>query len=148
MRFRKLRIAFSATCLVACALLIALRVRSRYAIDDFGGPLLGSLGFGFMSRSGGLGLILRQQVSSEWFINTWSTMEISTPPYQTALGFVEYLVTPDAYRVRVPYWFLVSLSATFATLPWLRRRFILRTLLIATTLVAVMLGLIAYVTKK
>src|SRR4051794_14830990 len=33
MRFRKLRIAFSATCLIACVLLIALWVRS-YWMDD------------------------------------------------------------------------------------------------------------------
>src|SRR5258708_7822240 len=33
MRFRKLRIAFSATCLIACVLLIALWVRSYYSED-------------------------------------------------------------------------------------------------------------------
>ena len=33
MRFRKLRIAFSATCLIACVLLIALWVRSYWRID-------------------------------------------------------------------------------------------------------------------
>jgi hypothetical protein len=33
MRFRKLRIAFSVTCLIACVLLIALWVRSYWKVD-------------------------------------------------------------------------------------------------------------------
>jgi hypothetical protein len=48
------------------------------------------------------------------------------------------------------YWavvFFASLSALFACIPWLpwSNRFSLRTLLLATTLVAVTLGVIAYV---
>ena len=39
------------------------------------------------------------------------------------------------------------LSATLAVAPWLRWRFTLRTLLIATTLVAVVLGLIVAVLR-
>jgi hypothetical protein len=42
----------------------------------------------------------------------------------------------------LPHWFPVLLFATFAAIPWLvPRRFSLRTLLIATTLVAAVLGL-------
>ena len=40
----------------------------------------------------------------------------------------------------VPHWFFVLLPIAFATLPWLRCRFSLLTLLIATTLVAVVLS--------
>jgi hypothetical protein len=50
----------------------------------------------------------------------------------------------------VPHWFLVLLATTFATLPWIRYfewRFSLRTLLIATTLVAVVLGLIVWAVR-
>jgi hypothetical protein len=49
----------------------------------------------------------------------------------------------------LPYSSLVLLSATFATVPWIRwsKRFTLRTLLIATTLVAVILGAIVYAAK-
>jgi hypothetical protein len=53
-------------------------------------------------------------------------------------------VTPagtTAY-VYVPHWFAACLVAIFAALPRLRWRFSLRTLLIAMTLVAVVLGLI------
>ena len=44
----------------------------------------------------------------------------------------------------IPFWFLVMLSAAVGTIPWLTYRFSLRTLLIATTLVAVVLGLIVW----
>ena len=48
----------------------------------------------------------------------------------------------------LPHWFLLGTCMTFATVPWLRYRFSLRTLLIATTLVAVVLGLIVYAVKS
>jgi hypothetical protein len=46
----------------------------------------------------------------------------------------------------VPYWFCVLLLGTLVAVPWfpIKRRFTLRTLLIVTTLVAVMLGLIVW----
>ncbi len=50
----------------------------------------------------------------------------------------------------LPYWFAVFVSATFAGAPWLSRldwRFSLRTLLIATTLIAVLLGLIVWLSR-
>jgi hypothetical protein len=46
-----------------------------------------------------------------------------------------------------PHWFVVLLFTTLAAAPWLFKicwRFSLRTLLIATTLVAVVLGLIVW----
>lgn len=46
----------------------------------------------------------------------------------------------------VPYWFLAIVAASAAALPWTRFRFSLRTLLIATTLVAVTLGLVMWLT--
>ena len=52
----------------------------------------------------------------------------------------------------LPYWFAASLSGISAVLPWAfqvpsSRRFSLRTLLIATTLVAMALGILVYVSK-
>jgi hypothetical protein len=55
--------------------------------------------------------------------------------------------SPDVQFVSFPHWFLALLSAAFATAPWLRWRFSIRTLLIAMTLVAVALGLIAWLSR-
>jgi hypothetical protein len=46
-----------------------------------------------------------------------------------------------------PHWIVVIVSGAVAIMPWLRWRFSLRTLLIATTVVAVVLGLIVYVSR-
>jgi hypothetical protein len=48
---------------------------------------------------------------------------------------------PTAGVIIVPLWFPIGLAAILATAPWLRYRFTLRALLIATTLVALVLGL-------
>jgi hypothetical protein len=50
--------------------------------------------------------------------------------------------------IRVPNWLLVVPLAIAVAIPWLRWRFSLRTLLIATTLVAVVLGLIVYAARQ
>jgi hypothetical protein len=48
----------------------------------------------------------------------------------------------------VPYWLIVFVIAPIAAIPWLRARFSLRTLVIATTLVAVVLGLAVWATRN
>jgi hypothetical protein len=47
----------------------------------------------------------------------------------------------------VPYWIPVLLTATLAALPWLRWRFSLKALMIGTTLVAVLMGLIVWAVR-
>src|SRR3954447_21045285 len=50
----------------------------------------------------------------------------------------------------IPYWFPLLISIAFAAAPWLRElklRFSLRTLLVATTLIAVVLGLIVWAAR-
>jgi hypothetical protein len=51
------------------------------------------------------------------------------------------------YAVLISYWLLEATALCIAAAPWLRWRFSLRTLLIATTLVALGLGLICYVAQ-
>jgi hypothetical protein len=53
----------------------------------------------------------------------------------------EWSNTATKSKLTVPYWFIVSAVAAMAYAPWISRRFSLRTMLIATTLVAVVLGL-------
>jgi hypothetical protein len=50
--------------------------------------------------------------------------------------------------VCVPYWFLLTSFAALAAAPWFPWRFSLRNLFIATTLVAVVLGLLVYAASK
>jgi hypothetical protein len=47
----------------------------------------------------------------------------------------------DTWFYAVPYWYLLLLSPVFGVIPWLRWRFSISTLLLATTVIAVALGL-------
>jgi hypothetical protein len=124
-------------------LLIVLWVRSRYTYDGINGPLPGS-GFLIMSRSGGLGIAIhREKWAGGWTLFALRPREVKLP-YHTVLGFVEYMEDSQVYRLRLPYWCLILISVAFAAVPWIHWRFSLRTLLIATTLVAVVLGLVVW----
>ena len=64
------------------------------------------------------------------------------------LGFFNYS-EPSATNIHIHFWFLTLATIAAAVSPWIRwsRRFTLRTLLITTTLVAVVLGFVVYVLK-
>jgi hypothetical protein len=57
-------------------------------------------------------------------------------------GFGWNIDPPGMYCAYAPLGFIAATSAAFAAFPWLPRRFSVRTLLIVTTLAAIVLGLI------
>ena len=139
MRFRKLRIAFSVTCGIAFVLLVVLWVRSCSYIDS-----TKVLGHEVTTWCG-------QLLLDETFLHTPTNFD-DADVQSTSRRYcaIDIVTTPadDASRYgvgwAVSFWLLVGLSLAFATAPWLPYHFSLRTLLIATTLVAVVLGLIVW----
>jgi hypothetical protein len=149
MTYRKPRIAFSVFCGVACLLLCALSVRSYWwtygwnandRAHEFGMSVeRGDL----VVSSGGVPKLSRLHFF-------WgSQLAMSAEEMPGLWGF--YCGThPDedsATLLLLPLWFVGILVATAGVIPWIiaiRLRFTLRFLLIATTLVAVALGLVAY----
>jgi hypothetical protein len=184
MRFRKLRIAWSAMCGIACVLLIALWVRSYWWQDlyfsgvspsrHFGGSELttsvgtyegmlyvwhghsenlginggGELNWqvgsntGVLWRLGAYDLKLVNNTKSNWATSHSDTSHLSRQFQWNTSSNGDTLVC-------VAQWFPILCAALAAILPWFRwsKRFSLRTLLIATTLVAVVLGLIVYAAR-
>ena len=70
--------------------------------------------------------------------------------YHLALGFGRANPKAGASITIVPFWFPMFLFATggvAAAAPWIKWRFSVRTLIIATTLVAVVLGIVVYVAR-
>ena len=139
MGFRKLRIAWSVFCGLACVLLVVLWVRSYtwwdnvdsgggHSIDSFGGRLLIDEEIGFSQPDWTASLVSGPILGStiEW--STFPTAGTITRGTGTA----------------IPDWLLVLTSGVFAAAPWLRWHYSLRTLLIATALVAVVLGAIVW----
>ena len=57
------------------------------------------------------------------------------------------VVTPGRGGISIYFWIPTLIFATITAAPWLRWRFSLRTLLIATTLLAVVLGLVVYLAR-
>jgi hypothetical protein len=86
--------------------------------------------------STGIEQVLTMLEGPDW----WKT----EPAYRDSWGF-GIARDPDGgiLSVTMPHWFPILLSATIAAVPWISsvRRFSLRTLLIAVTLLAILLGL-------
>jgi hypothetical protein len=139
MKFRKLRIAFSVTCLIACALLIALWVRSYSYMDS-----IQFFGHNFTSWRG-------QLFFEEGFLYTTTNFDDADPQLKLwRCCSIDILTGTSEDWSRngkgwaAPFWLMVGVALALSVAPWHRWRFSLRTLLIATTLIAVVLSVIVY----
>jgi hypothetical protein len=155
MKHRKLRIAWSVAWGIVAVLLVALWVRSCWKSDDLYIPLLGSWSIGVGSGPGSCGMGFSTGSIGNFH---WSTTDVDqirslAPPeyakyYSGIWGRFGYekAVSPV---VIAPDWFLISVAVALSAAPWVKRsnQFSLRTLLIATTLVAVGLGLVVWRAK-
>src|SRR5688500_133070 len=140
---RYIRIAVTALSLTACVFLVALWVRSYWWHDIVACGITSKDAIRIDSTNGGLSLI---HVSLHGFPATfekWDVASIWSPSQGLfPIGFAESyagfsIKFTDGFSLSVPYWFLVPLFAALGTLTYTSklRRFSLRTLLIATTLV-------------
>ena len=128
MKYRKLRIAFSAVCGVLCLLLIALWVRSYVVYDRVVVHYPGGLEWFISYSNKGVYIVstyglLAPHANVQWWSferNRWGT------------------------AVCLPYSLTMLVMCAVSIAPWIHYRFSLRTLLIAATLVAILLGLIVY----
>ena len=143
-----LRIAWTAFCGIAALLLFALWVRSYWRTDIIFrvnkslmlttiGSSLGSTYLIRTDRSGGLGLVA--------VLETKGWKHSIDEPVKPPKNF-EWASSAKQLTIRAPIWFLVILLALATVLPWFgrARRYSLRTLLIAITLMAVVLGAAVY----
>ena len=139
---RYLRITVTVGSLLAFVLLHALWGRSFSARDrlDVWLPTPGYLQI--ISESGVVTLIATtEHRQPTWRLKSWPAL----PPFRHWYFALRNTGRSGLLQIMVPYWLLV-LSAAASTaapfVPW-SRRFSLRTLLIATTLLAVLLGVLA-----
>jgi hypothetical protein len=155
--FRKLRIAFSVVCGIVCLLSIVFWARSYWVSDTFKyfSFSVGHL-FGIHSSYGVVGLGYSAEArfrlpgrSPTWRFHSQRIPNPSLTEREQVLvrkaASKQFRWTnrlPSSFGVRAPYWLMALLTMTIGVAPWLR--FSLRTLLIATTLVALVLGAIVY----
>jgi hypothetical protein len=145
MKFRNLRIAWTIFWSIACVLLIALWMRSYWCCYTVIVPL--SSNHGVVAQQSHVGILFLRCVTDPgqaWSIVTSDYAELEAYiPSATILGFCLY----GDRGIKLPFWFLISICASISALFFFKRqwRFTLRTLLIATTLVAMVLGLMVAV---
>jgi hypothetical protein len=151
MRFFKLRIAWSMCWGVFAVLLIALWVRSNRRIDQVIFPVTQStyIGLGSVPNAFMVGLtnVRPPETWGSGPADEWlSNLDDEDLPWSAARKFR----TLEGQGIMMPYWFPVLISGTLVVIPWLpwSKRFGLRTLLIITTLVAVVLGIAAYFSAR
>jgi hypothetical protein len=144
MRYRKLRIAWSVVCGIACVLLIALWVRSYGTGDVLNERITKTHAFTLVSQQGFCGALLFDPTVHA--SPKWGLISVSSPTWQSPSWDFAIHSKSDRYvQAMVPWWFVVLSVAIMSIItPRLKWRFSLRTLLIATTLVAVVLGLIVW----
>ena len=145
---RLLRIAFSAVCGIICLLLIVLWVRS-YRAEDRASGRLSSVGIRLYSSRGWLVLFKNSTPGAgpyEWDITLGSDYWLNPPDARLQFALpLRFFGRSTISNISLPHWVLAMASVAFATVPWLLHwqfRFSLRTLLMVTTLVAAVLGLI------
>ena len=157
---RYLRLAFSATCLIACVLLIVLWVRSYLWGDalDYKKSRLASVysNYGHIQIQWlNIDSGVMSTTSHGWkyrtipVVQSWSFGWFSMKG--TRMAGVAEVFAADVVVIRVPTCLLINPFAAIGLLPWIRKpkwRFSLRTLLISITLLAVVLGLIVWQVRR
>jgi hypothetical protein len=132
-------------------MLILLWVRSNWYADEYWITVPFHRGLGFFSADNLASITIeRRDPDPRLFFNGYQSHDVNLNANlrpKTHLGFCISREANISF-IYFPYWFSILLVTTLAALPWLRWRFSLRTLLIATTLVAVVLGLIVWLLAR
>ncbi len=153
-KHRKLRIAWSVAWGIVAVLLVMLWVRSYWWTDYLQLPTEAVHAVALQSYGASMNLIFFD--SSSLGVRLDFALRASTAdhdsPWMRKHGMLSgfaMVSTPTSFNIAAPNWFLIILSVALGGLLWLpsSRRFTLRTLLIATTLVAISLGLIMWLTR-
>jgi hypothetical protein len=134
MRFRKLRIAWSVGWGIGCLLLIVLWVRSYWCADT-----IAYKNFGIVSNRA---MFYFGQDDGAATADPYMSSDPSDP---NDIGWNSE--PPGQFFVSAPHWLLALTCVALAAGPSMRWRFSLRTLLIATTIVAVVLGAVIWAVR-
>jgi hypothetical protein len=129
-------------------------VRSQWYVDNVSGPISATYVFQAASVPGALAVSMWENTEegASWLYECdgidewWRTFG----GLYTSRVWGTFTYSNQLSAIFVPSWFLVTITATLGILPWTNRfsgRFSLRTLLIAITLVAIVLGAIVYAVR-
>jgi hypothetical protein len=153
MKHRNFHIAWSVAWGVVAVLLVVLWIRSYWWFDWLDAAITpGHSGIGVQSAFGKFRVLMfYDSVDPIWW--SWNASKLEGFVARSAAEVIGKSKLFDtsvrgAFVVTVPQWLGVFAVTLIAALPWLPlKRFSLRTLLIATTLFALVLGLIVWMSR-
>jgi hypothetical protein len=150
MRFRKLRIAWSVACGILCVLLIVLWVRSYQACEIVFKLDASNRVTTFGSNSGTIYFVSMDQPTMGRYgpQPTPDGWKLASAEATEVPRIIEWEFSSGKDFVRVPHWLLVVSCLAIGFVPWIRRRYSLRTLLIAITLISFLLGLTIWILRS
>ncbi len=141
---RKIRITASVALGVLCVLLIGLYVRSHYYLDSLRFSLNGKNSVHIQTASGRVALFTLPHVHPTRISHVPTSNHPRIDPFYKPItggpSATEFWSPARRVSPILSYWLVILPIATLSIAPWIRRQFSLRTLLIAITLVAVILG--------
>lgn len=141
---RYLRITWTVFCGLACGLIVVLWVRSYWWLDMLQVPGGNGNKATFFSCQGALRVTMLRAIESRARLTSEPTSVVVIAKPDNVFGF-EAKRFGTGFSVTTPCWFWTTFAAAVGVVTWIRWRFSLRTLAIATTLVAVALGLIVWI---
>jgi hypothetical protein len=142
LRFRKLRIAWSVGWGVVAVLLCVLWVRSYWRVEYVRAGVPPAC-IEIKSADGNVHFY-RFSGDGKAFLNLESLTYVEGNHAFASNSWDSY----DSWYIVIPDWFATFVAAALVAAPWLSWKFSLRTLLISTTLVAVVLGLIVWLAHQ
>jgi hypothetical protein len=142
MKIRTAQTAVSVVCLLTCALIVALWVRSIWVEDAL--RWIGSGKITLISREGVVTLsssnAIRFSGTPRW---EWESTPVGDLMPDALRGW-HFRFDRNGMFVRFPLWLPVTIFMLSAAAPWIRWSFSLRTMMIASAAIALMLGLALY----
>jgi hypothetical protein len=128
---------------------MVLWMRSYKQTDILNGQLIGPHSFQAISCNGKLAVIFAPY-SADWRHEAWTPEQSRWRSWQFSLFWFYNSVprTNNRHEWAVSFALLITVAAAIGAASWSSYRFSLRTLLIATTVVAVVLGLVMYAGKQ
>lgn len=145
---RGLRIAWSVWWAILCLLLLVVWVRSYWWRDLYSLRLAGSVCLEAQSAQGRMIVWLRHRPQTKRLMGFSAAV---TQPFEPGrsdrIPWFDFYRFTNVDRLYTAHWFLTVLAGAVALLPWCPRRFGVRGLFVATTAVAILILLLAWVDR-
>ena len=143
-----LRIGFSASCGIVCLLMIAWWVRSYTWADGFHVKLLPSEYVQVHAGAARMCIWFEHKPINKWC--SWHADRITEdmlPEDGNRIPWLDIHSWPTFTRVYTAHWLLTVVAGSLAVIPWCPRKFTLRGLFVAMTVIATVVGVIVWVDK-